>query len=309
MPKEHYLDDSIVCNAWDNSIAPRLSIAPGDTVTFVCREASGAQIGPNSQASELVGLDFGRVNPLTGPVYVEGAEPSDALKVEILKFEHQGWGWTGIIPGFGLLADEFPDPYLKIWRLNSEWAEFRPGIRVPLEPFCGEMGVAPQEAGPVSAVSPGKHGGNLDTRGLTVGAVLYLPVWVKGALFCCGDCHGAQGDGEVCGTGIEAPMAVTLRFGLIKGRSLSEFRFEAPSPLTKADRLGYYVTTAHGPDLFANARQAIRYQIEHLVEHHGLSRAEAYALCSVAVDLKISQIVDTPNYIVSAYLPKSIFSG
>lgn len=307
MPREHYLDASAVHNAWDNSIPPRIAIDPGDTVIFETVEASGAQLTPSSQPSDLTNLDFGKVNPLTGPVYVNGAQPGDILKVEILGFQHKGWGWTGIIPGFGLLADEFPDPYLKIWELGQDEAEFKPGIVIPLEPFCGSMGVAPRVEGPVSTVAPTEHGGNLDTRGLVKGATLYLPVWVEGALFSCGDCHAAQGDGEVCGTGIEAPMAVTLRFDLIKGQSIPELRFETPSPLTKVDRAGYYVTTAHGPDLLENARQAIRYMIDYLGQAHGLSRQEAYALCSVAVDLKISQVVDVPNFIVSAYLPKSIF--
>lgn len=307
MSKEHYLSSEAIHNVWDKSIEPKLSIASGDTVTFECIDASGQQIGPDSQANDLTQIDFSKVNPLTGPVYVDGAEPGDVLKVEILGFEHKGWGWTGIIPGFGLLADEFPEPYLKIWELGEDSAEFRPGIRIPLEPFCGSMGVAPRAEGPLNTVAPTEHGGNLDTRGLVKGAVLYLPVWVPGALFSCGDCHAAQGDGEVCGTGIEAPMAVTLRLSVLKGASIAEFRFETPSPLTKADERGYYVTTAHGPDLYKNAQQAIRYMIEHLEREHGLSRPEAYALCSVAVDLKISQIVDAPNYIVSAYLPKSIF--
>ena len=309
MAKEHYLDDSVVHYTWDNAHEPRLAINPGDTVVFECQDASGQQVHPDATANILATLDFERVNPLTGPVYVNGAEPGDTLKVEILNFEHKGWGWTGILPGFGLLADDFPEPYLKIWKLEGDATEFKPGIRVPIEPFCGEMGVAPREPGPVSAIAPREHGGNLDTRGLTKGATLYLPVWVKGALFSCGDCHAAQGDGEVCGTGIEAPMTVTLRFDLIKGKAIAEPRFETPSPLTVADRKGYYVTTAHGPDLLQNARQAIRYMIEHLVETHGLSRPEAYALCSVAVDLKISEIVDAPNFIVSAYLPQSLFAA
>ncbi|MCD6290940.1 MAG: acetamidase/formamidase family protein [Anaerolineae bacterium] len=309
MSKEHYLDSSAVHNVWDNSIEPRLHIDPGDTVIFECVDASGQQVTPDSQASDLTQLDFGKVNPLTGPVYVDGAEPGDTLKVEILDLKHKGWGWTGIIPGFGLLADEFPEPYLKIWQLEEGSAEFKPGIRIPLEPFCGSMGVAPRVDGPIGTVAPTEHGGNLDTRGLVKGTVLYLPVWVPGALFSCGDCHAAQGDGEVCGTGIESPMTVTLRLGLVKGASISEFRFETPSPLTKTDTQGYYVTTAHGPDLYKNAQQAIRYMVDYLSAEHGLTRPEAYALCSVAVDLKISEIVDAPNFIVSAYLPKSIFTA
>lgn len=306
---EHYLDASLVQHTWDNANEPRLIIDPGDTVTIECVEASGAQITPQSDARSLASLDFALCDPISGPIYVNGAEPGDTLRVEVLKYEPKGWGWSGIIPGFGLLADEFPEPYLKIWQLAGDYAELKPGIRVPLQPFCGEMGVAPRESGPISPMFPKEHGGNLDTRGLVAGATVYLPVWVKGALFCCGDCHAAQGDGEVCGTGIEAPMAVTLRFGLERGRSIPEFRFETPGPPAHAGRQGYYVTTAHGPDLYRNAQQAIRYMIEHLGSEHGLTRQEAYILCSVAVDLHISEIVDVPNWIVSAYLPKAIFAA
>jgi len=308
MAKDYYLDDSVVAYAWDNSYPPRLSIEPGDTVTFACQEASGLQIKPDSKASALAVLDFSKVDTLTGPVYVKGAAPGDTLVVEILRFAHKGWGWSGIIPGFGLLADDFTEPYLKIWHLEGDGARFKAGIRLPLDPFCGTMGVAPRQAGPISTIAPTEHGGNLDNRGLTAGTTLYLPVWMPGALFSCGDCHGTQGDGEVCGTGIEASMDVTLRFGLLKGHSIPELRFERPRPLTLADRGSYYVTTAHGPDLYRNAQQAIRYMIGHMVEAHKLSEAEAYVLCSVAVDLRISQIVDAPNWMVSAYLPESIFT-
>ena len=158
-----------------------------------------------------------------------------------------------------------------------------------------------------SIIAPTEHGGNLDNRGLTAGTTLYLPVWMPGALFSCGDCHGTQGDGEVCGTGIEASMDVTLRFGLLKAQAIAELRFARPRPPVLADRGSYFVTTAQGPDLYRNGQQAIRYMIDHLVAAHGLSRPEAYVLCSVAVDLRISQIVDAPNYMVSAYLPNNIF--
>ncbi len=308
MAREYYLDDSVVAYAWDNSQPPRLSIEPGDTVTLACQEASGLQLKPDSDASALATLDFDRVDTLTGPVYVNGAAPGDTLAVEILHFVHKGWGWSGIIPGFGLLADDFPDPYLKIWQLEGDSASFKPGIRVPLDPFCGTMGVAPRQSGRLGTIAPTEHGGNLDNRGLTAGTTLYLPVWVPGALFSCGDCHGTQGDGEVCGTGIEASMDVTLRFGLLKKQTIPELRFARPRPLALADHGSYFVTTAQGPDLYHNAQQAIRYMIDHLVEAHSLSRSEAYVLCSVAVDLRISQIVDAPNYMVSAYLPNSIFA-
>lgn len=308
---EHYLDDTVVHAFWDRSLEPRLEIEPGDTVVFECREASDRQIGPDSDTSALATLNFDPIHPLTGPVYVKGAKPGDALVIDILELRHKGWGWNGIIPGFGLLAGDFPEPYLHHWRLEDELCYFGSGrsITLPYEPFCGVMGVAPAEEGRLDTVPPRANGGNIDIRGLTPGASLWLPVGVPGALFSTADCHAAQGDGEVCGTGIETPMTVTLRIGVEKGANLPELQFRTPSPLTRADSQGYYVTTAHGPDLFANAQNALRYMLDHLEKAYGLSRPEAYVLSSAAVDLKISEIVDAPNWIVSAYLPLSIFNN
>jgi acetamidase/formamidase len=171
------------------------------------------------------------------------------------------------------------------------------------------MGVAPREPGRINTIPPRENGGNIDIRHLTPGARLYLPVLVKGALFSCGDCHSAQGDGEVNGTGIETPMSVTLRFGLVKRARLAELRFTTPprAPLSKAGSRGYYATTAHGPDLFTNAQNAVRYMIDHVSTKYRMSREQAYCLCGAAVDVKISEIVDAPNWIVSAYLPLAIF--
>lgn len=305
---KYHLDIEIVHYAWDAANEPRLAIAPGDVVEIECMEASGAQVAPGDTAEAIGALDFGRVNPLTGPIFVEGARPGDLLCVEILDFQEQGWGWTGVIPGFGLLADDFPEPYLKISELGGEKIEFLPGIEIPEEPFCGEMGVAPKEPGPKPTPVPDVFGGNLDTRGLKAGSILYLPVFHEGGLFCCGDAHAAQGDGEVCGTGIESDYLVTCRFDLVKDTAIAEPRFEVASPLTVADEEGYYCTTSLGPDLLKNAQNAVRYMIDHLGQEYGLDPYDAYALCSVAVDLKISQVVDGPNYGVSAYLPKSIFA-
>ena len=308
---EHYLDDSEVHAVWDRSLAPRLEIDPGDTVVFECREASDRQVTPDSTAGVLLDIDFDPIHPLTGPIYVRGAEPGDALRVDVLDLQHKGWGWNAVIPGFGLLADDFEEPYLHHWRLEGERCFFGAGfdITLPYEPFCGVMGVAPAEEGAFDTIPPGPYGGNIDIRGLGVGATLWLPVWAPGALFSTADCHAAQGDGEVSGTGIETPMTVTLRFGLVKDANLPELRFQTPSPLTQADSDGYYATTAHGPDLFENAQNAIRYMIDHLGQEYGLSPEQAYVLCSAAVDLKISEVVDAPNWIVSAYLPLSIFNG
>ena len=242
---------------------------------------------------------------------MKGAKPGDTLEVEILSLTHQGWGWNGHLPGFGLLADEFDFPYLQHWRLEADSCLFQESdkVELPYEPFCGVMGVAPQEAGRFETIAPGFHGGNVDIRGLTVGATALFPVWVEGALFSTADCHAAQGDGEVTGTGIESPMTVTLRFNLRRDIALKELQFTTPSPLTKADSRGYYCTTAHGEDLYNNAQNAVRYMIDWLEATHRLDRSQAYSLCSAAADLRISEIVDAPNWIVSCYMPLSVLKG
>jgi acetamidase/formamidase len=305
----HRLDDTRPHAFWDQSHPPRLRIAPGDTVVFETLEASAGQVGRDSNSESLRNLSFDPIHPLTGPVYVDGARPGDALEVEVLSLEHKGWGWNAVIPGFGLLAGEFSEPYLHHYRLERETCFFNETIRIPYEPFCGVMGVALAEPGRFTTIPPRRNGGNLDIRHLVPGSRLLLPVLVPGALFSCGDCHSAQGDGEVNGTGIETAMTVTLRFGLRKGMAIPELRFTTPAGrrLTVSDEAGYFVTTAHGPDLFECSRRAIRYMIDQLSSEHGLTRQQAYCLCGAAVDLKISEIVDAPNWIVSAYLPLSIF--
>ena len=307
---EHYLDDSTIHRIWDNSIPPRLEIEAGDTVVFECREASNGDLTNDSTLDDLINRkrDKKLGHPLTGPVFVKGAQPGDALVVEILNFEHKGWGWNCHTPNFGLLQEDFDFPYLQLWRLEGESCFFKENdsVELPFEPFCGVMGVAPAEPGEHPTGPPGFHGGNMDIRGLVAGATLHLPVHVEGALFSTADCHAAQGDGEVSGTGIESPMTVTLRFGLHKGVNLREPQFTTPSPLTKTDTKGYFCTTAHGPDLFVNSQNALRYMIDWLEAEHGFSRSQAYCLCSAAADLKISEIVDAPNWVVSCYLPLSI---
>lgn len=307
--KTHHLDDAHCHAFWDNSHPPRVHIEPGDTVVFETLEASAGQIKPNSDSSALSSLSFDPIHPLTGPVYVQGAEPGDGLSVEIVSIENKGWGWNAVIPGFGLLADDFTNPYLHHYELTHQTCRFSDAVVIPYEPFCGVMGVAPAETGRLDTIPPRAGGGNIDIRHLTPGARAIFPIFVPGALFSCGDCHSAQGDGEVNGTGIETPMTVTLRFDVIKGANIPELRFftAADKPLTRADTAGYYATTAHGPDLFANAQNAVRYMIDHLVSEKQLTAEEAYCLCGAAVDLKISEIVDAPNWIVSAYLPLSIF--
>ncbi|HSA82256.1 MAG TPA: acetamidase/formamidase family protein [Geminicoccaceae bacterium] len=296
---------------WDNANRPGLTVAPGDTVEFEVVEASGGQLSKASTVADVGELDFAKVNPVTGPVYVDGAEPGDALKVTIGSFAPSGWGWTALIPGFGLLADQFPDPALNIWSYDAAGlapAAYGPGGRVPLKPFCGTIGVVPAEPGTHSIVPPRRVGGNLDIRDLAAGTELYLPVEVAGALFSVGDTHATQGDGEVCGTAIESPMRLALTFDLVKGADLPFPRFETPGPVSRHfDAKGYLVTTGIGPDLMEGARAAVMRMIDEISAAHGMSAAEAYMLCSVCADLRISEVVDQPNWVISFYFPKVVF--
>ncbi len=305
----HHLDDTQPHAFWDNSYPARLRIQPGDTVVFEILEGSNGQIRPDSTSEALRTFNPAYLHALTGPVYVEGAEPGDALVVDIISLKHKGWGYNLVMPHLGLLGDDFAEPYLHHYKLGETTCEFRPDIQIPYEPFCGVMGVAPREPGRLTTHPPRENAGNIDIRHLTAGSRAFFPVLVPGALFSCGDCHSAQGDGEVSGTGIESPMTVTLTFTLQKGVHIPELRFITPpgKKLTVADERGYFVTTAHGPDIFKNSQQAIRYMIDHLSTNYNMTREQAYCLCSVAVDLKISELVDMPNWIVSAYLPLSIF--
>jgi acetamidase/formamidase len=310
MARTHYFPTDDVHFTWDAGNAPVLTVADGDTVVYETRDVSDNQIGPDSDSSVIAGLDWDRVYPLSGPVAVEGAEPGDTLAVEILDLHTKGWGWTAVLPGLGLLADDFTEPYLRIFDLSlGDRFHFSDDIVVPLTPFLGTMGVCPAGASAQAVMPPGPFGGNMDTRQLTIGTTLYLPVHVPGALFSTGDAHGCQGDGEVCVTGLEAPMYCSLRFSVQKGRTLPAAQYRtAPGSLTgKVDGGAWYGTTGVGPDLFENAQNAVRAMIDHLTATYDLSREDAYLLSSLVVDLKISEIVDAGVYIVSALLPESIF--
>lgn len=306
---EHFLDGSTTQPYWDRSIEPRLIIDPGDTVVFDCPEPCG-QVTPEWDDNDLEEIDFELIHALVGSVYVNGAKPGDALEVEVLELEHKGWGWTGHLKGFGLLADDFEYAYLHHWELVDDYCDFGLNdIRVPFEPFCGTMGVAPRDAGRINTIPPRANAGNIDIRHLNPGSIAWFPVFAEGALFACGDCHSAQGSGEVCGTGIESPMVATLRFNVRADMAIRELQFRTPGPLTMADAHGYHVTTSNGPDLFENSRNAIRAMIDWLVRTEGINSSQAYLLCSVAADLMISEIVDAPNWIVSAYFPMSVLGS
>ena len=311
LPPDHTIHKAHHHLGWDNSFEPVLRIDPGQSVEFEIFDASGEQLTPDSSLEDVATLDFGRVNPVTGPVYIEGAEPGDALKVTLLEFAPSGWGWTANIPGFGLMADQFTDPALHIWTYDAsslDPALYGPGGRVPLKPFAGTIGVAPAEVGTHSIVPPRRVGGNMDVRDIASGTELYLPIEVEGALFSVGDTHAAQGDGEICGTAIESPMRVAMRFELVKNANLSFPRYDTPGPVSRHfDGAGYHVTTGIGPDLMQGARDAVSAMIELLGQRHGLSAVDAYLLCSVCADLRISEIVDQPSWVVSFYFPRIVF--
>ncbi|WP_290819454.1 acetamidase/formamidase family protein [Halovivax sp.] len=318
MARENHAIDHVVLaeeahvhSAWDNGLDPVRTVAPGEVVRFACRDATDGQIGPDSTAADVAALDLDPVHPLTGPIEIDGARPGDVLAIEILGLEHEGWGYTLFPPGAwgaGLLAEEFPEPGLFVWDLEGDVGHFCDGIDVPLDPFPGVIGVAPAEDGPHGTNPPRSVGGNLDVKHLTAGSTVYLPVAVEGAMFSVGDCHAAQGDGEVCVTGIEAPMSVRCRFELLEDRSIEQPQFETDGPFTPTGRdEPMYGTTGIADDLVTATEAAVRHMIDHLHDERGLSRERAYLLCSAAVDLKINEVVNDPNWVVSAYLPERIF--
>ena len=309
MTRTHTLDCDVVHYAWDNATVPRLVIDPGDTVVMKCRDSSDGYYRRGMTAADPPPPPA-KGHPLTGPIAIRGARPGDALRIDIVELVPGDLGHTAFGPGRGLLPDDFSERYLKMWDLDGRWAELRPGIRIPLEPFLGVMGVALAEPGEHSTIPPRKSGGNMDIKQLTAGTALYLPIAVGGALFSAGDGHAAQGDGEVCITAIETTMTATLRFGLESDHALDGPEFETTGPLSPRTSGGHhYVTTGIAPDLMEASREAIRAMIRHLVAKRGLTREEAYVLSSVAVDLKISEVVDAPNWVVSAFLPLAIFGG
>lgn len=295
---------------WNNQLAPVLSVAPGQTVEIETVDASCEQLGPGASLLDLERLDFDKVNPVTGPIFIEGAEPGDAVAITFLDFKPSGWGWTANIPGFGLLADQFKDPALHIWMYDAvsmDPALYGPGGKVPLKPFAGTVGLAPAQPGTHSIVPPRRVGGNMDIRDNCVGTTLYLPVEMAGGLLSLGDTHAAQGDGEICGTAIESPMVVAAKIDLIKDARIPFPRFETSGPVSRHfDGKGYKVTTGIGPDLMGAARDAVSGMIDWLCATTQMTPIDAYMLCSVCGDLRISEIVDMPNWAVSFYFPKIV---
>lgn len=331
-------------NRWHPGLDPVARVRPGDEVTFETQDGLDGQFTPASVHADADALDLGLGHPLTGPVAVEGAEPGDLLEVELLAYETASFGVTAVIPGFGFLADEFPDPFLVKWSIEGGHARAAelPGVTVPGDPFAGVVGVAPSQAlleelrereeairaagGPVAepmpesanpaaaadglrTIPPREIGGNLDVRQLVAGARLFLPVHVPGALFSIGDLHFAQGDGEACGTGIEVAGAVTVGFRLHRQPTWRP-RFPAYETPDRPARRSFATTgiPVHAAmDLSAATREALHEMIGWLGAVQGLAPPAAYALCSACVDLRLSQLVDVPYPLVSALCPLDVF--
>ncbi len=336
-------------NRWHPDLEPALVVQSGDEIVVDCRDGLDGAVVPTSTDQDLVTLDLSAPHPMTGPIFVDGAQPGDVLQVEILDVTTDTFGSTPIIPGFGLLADRFPDPFLVTWGLHEGEATSgrMPGIRIPEDAFLGVIGVAPsaerlalwtareaavdglpptaQSAVPTHepyassaarTIPPRELGGNLDVMQVRKGATVFFPVDVPGALLSLGDIHFAQGDGEVCGTAIETHGQAHIRV-----TALRDVRHHPTTPLIEstepAFRARRHVSTTglpiddegriHPMDATLAARNAIELMIRWLGDEVGLSREQAYVLCSATVDLRISEIVDVPHTVVSALCPLDVF--
>jgi acetamidase/formamidase len=305
---EHKLLANPTHSRWNRALPPRLHIQPSDTVHLECVDSSGAQVHPKMTLSEFLAIDRERIHALTGPIYVERAEPGDVLQIDVLKVAHRGWGWSSVIAGLGFLKERFTEPFLFHWKLEGAVSRSLAPAIVPLRPFCGVMGVARAEDGEFRTRPPGPFGGNMDVRQLCTGATLYLPVFNPGALFSAGDAHAAQGDGEVCINGIECPADVSLRFRLHKQQRLAAPIVESGVSLSRGQESGgdAWLVVESATDAAGAARAATSRMIDLLVDRWGFTPIHAYLLCSVAMNLHLSQVVNEPMFTVSAEIPKSL---
>jgi acetamidase/formamidase len=307
MARDHVIDPSAIHHQWDSRLEPVLAINSGDTVHYDVKVAGDGQVWPGARYEDTC-FDFDTIYNLSGPLWVNGAEPGDTLQVDVLELRHGEWGWAAFLPEMGLLPDGFPHGYVRTFELKDQVAEFVPGIHIPLAPFCGTIGTHPGEPATVSPFPPHRGCGNIDNRHLTSGSTLWVPVYLPGAMFSCGDPHAAQGDGEVSVTALEAPLAGSLRFTLHK-RAISAPRFQVPGTSAAIRAGGYQATMGLSADLMECSRIAVRAMIEWLVDSRGLSADDAYLLCSITGDLRIVEVVDAGVWNVAMTMPLAIFEG
>lgn len=365
-------------NRWHPAIKPAATADQGDFIVFETRDALDDQFTRNSRAADVAAANLNRVHPLTGPLFVSGAEAGDVLAVTLVDIAPDPFGYTVVAPGFGFLRDIFTNPVMVRWDLNRLEATSPdiPNVKVRFAGFMGTVGVAPgpnevdawarreaalakaggvalppeaKDAHPAAVcgpngshkdlclrtVPPRENGGNMDIKQMQVGTVLLLPCFVRGCLLSIGDVHYAQGDGEVSGTAIEMGATVTVRVAVRKGQGafIRQPHFEGKDELKMITPTAFYATVGYpfkeagkvppthqyldgaklGPltnlseDVTLAARDALLHMIDWIVKNKGLTREQAYILSSVAVDLRIGNLVDVPNFAVSAILDLGVF--
>ena len=340
-------------NRWHPDIEPVIEAAPGEEVAIETRDASDLQIVAGTTAKDLEKLGRTAAHPLTGPLYVKGAEPGDLLEIEYLDILPERYGWTRFAPGGGFLPDLFDYHFVAHWDITPEYATSPqlPGVRIPNGAFMGTAGVAPSreqlkrwtareqelldrggrvfpptKLGAVPAegkvaeeglrtIPPRENCGNADVKQLTKGSKLFVPVAVPGALYSVGDGHFAQGDSECCGTAIEMGATAVVRFKLHKDEARQK-KIVWPRIWHRGATQGPETATMGMPiaadgrnencDITLATRNAVLEMIK-LLQERGWTKEQAYVICSVAVDLRISNVVDVPNVTVSAFLPEDIF--
>ena len=297
---QYSLTDQQTHNKFSSAIPPVLRVPSGAVVEVRTQEATDGQFRLGSSLEDMEKLDFDRIHALTGPVYIETAEPGDVLAVTLHEIELGDWAWTGVSPGFGFLAEEFTEPWLRTFELGPQatHVQFNSKIRIPVKPFPGVLGVAPATSEMLTTIPPRANGGNMDDPHIVVGTTVYLPVFVEGGLFSIGDTHAVQGMGEVCGTAVEAPMRIVYELEVIKnGPPIQEPQYENDD---------VYAVTAYATTLDEAAKKATRYMIDYLEQVHEMDRTEAYVLASLAGDLKIGAVVDVPHMLVAMHISKEI---
>jgi acetamidase/formamidase len=295
-------DPALQQTSWAGDRSPIASVEPGDRFRVLLPDSSTGQLTQRSTRRDLGRIDMDRVDAALGPIEVQGARAGDRLDVLVRSIRPGPWGWSGVFRDFGMLRGQFEDD-LQIWTIGAGWATprggFLPKVRIPTRPMLGWVGVAPA-SGRHPMIPPRRTGGNLDQRLVGAGSVLSLPVEVDGALLSLGDPHAAQGDGEVCGTGVETSAEVELELRLVRGAAPRSPFLTAPAPAGTSGPV--LASLGVGPDLANVAVEALEGLLDRL-EERGVPRKSGYLLTSVAGELRISEAVDMPNFVVSASYP------
>lgn len=293
---------------WDRTLRPALRVEPGSEISLSLRDGSNGQIRPDSTSDQLLHLDYSQMDPLSGPIFVEGAHPGDVLAVELLDIALGTWGWSAILPNLGLLSDEYPGPYLKIWDLQPGFVQIGREHRFELAPMLGLVGVSGPHPGKHPSVVPTEAGGNLDVKYVRPGCRLLLPVFVEGALLSLGDGHALQGDGELNGTAIECEADVVIKVDVIRGSGLTSPVLDTPVVHDNDTGTQYRSFLGVGPDLWEAARDASRQATRSLAQALNVSEPEAYALLGIVGELRIHEIVDRPHWVVGCMVPLRLWT-